>query len=701
MSVLELRPINHTHYAANSKESLNNTYTIDIGSNNKIALRYPEDAFDRQWISWTETSWTAISTSSDIDGFEFEVPLLVIQTAAIPTSSNGSIDITWSASDKSTIFYAVLHMAEIQVMKNNSIREFYCYVNGEPADDSPVRMDNYYQIGIISFRVTGRTDYIMSLISSARATLPPIINSFELHTILPVVWLPTDNEDVTAINSIKTNYIIKKGWNGDPCVPTNLNWAGVNCSIDFTNIPRITAINLSSCGLNGMIISDFGSLTSLERLDLSHNNLSGNIPDSLDKLVSLTYLDVSGNRDLSEKLPFGLQQRQNDGHLTVISESKASGARHKNTSKVVIIVVAVVVFLILGAATALFFLYLKKNKKTRINTPTGYEDHGIYGVGSSSNVLDHPQGYAVSKAGRNELNINKKEFSFAELKLVTNNFSEQIGIGGFGRIFKGRLNNGIEVAVKVHSESSSQGIEQFLNEVETLSRIHHKNLLSLIGYCNDGVHLALVYEYMEMGNLENWIRGTASAHSLPWKQRLRIAYESAKGLEYLHKMCNPPLIHRDVKTSNILLTRNFEAIVSDFGLVRDFNGTHVSTKVVGTPGYLDLNYLSTFRLTEKSDVYSFGVVMLEMVTGKSPILQGPQGAQHLTQFVQQRLLKGNIESILEPNMGAEYNINSVWKVVDLALSCTGQPDLRPDMTAIVTDLKETLNLVDLTASARH
>ncbi|KAJ4789088.1 Leucine-rich repeat protein kinase family protein [Rhynchospora pubera] len=676
ISVLELRPINNTLYEADSKKSLNNTNRNDIGSNNTNPLRYPQDALDRQWISWTADSWTAISTSSFLDGYDFEVPLLVLQTAAVPSSANGSIDITWSASDESTNFYVVLHIAEIQVKQNNRTREFYVYANGEPMFDDPFPIGSYLSTSYATFKVTGRTDYNMSLKSTARATLPPIINAFELHTILPVVWLPTDSEDVTAISSIKMNYSIRKGWNGDPCVPPSLNWTDVNCSIDSFNIPRITAINLSSSGLNGTIIPDFGSLISLERLDLSHNNLSGNIPGSMDKLVSLTYLDISGNSGLSGQLPSGLQQKLNDGHLTVISESTVSGARHKNSSKVVIIVVViVVVFLILGAAATLFFLYLKKNKKTRINTPTGYEDHGNYGVESSSNVHDNPKGYAVFKAGRQELNINKKSFSFAELKRVTNNFREQIGVGGFGQIFKGRLDNGIEVAVKVRSESSSQGIQQFLNEVESLSRIHHKNLLSLIGYCKDGDHIALVYEYMEKGNLEGWIRG--SAHSLPWKQRLRIAYESAQGLEYLHKMCNPPLIHRDVKTSNILLTRDLEAKVSDFGLVRDFSGTHVSTRVVGTPGYLDPN---------------FGVVMLEMITSKSPILQGPEGGQHLTQFVQQRLSKGNIESILEPNMGGEYNINSVWKVADLALRCTDQPDKRPDMTTIVTELKETLTL---------
>ncbi|KAJ4771490.1 Leucine-rich repeat protein kinase family protein [Rhynchospora pubera] len=337
-------------------------------------------------------------------------------------------------------------------------------------------------------------------------------------------------------------------------------------------------------------------------------------------------------------------------------------------------------FLFVGAV-ALLFLYQKKKKKTRISPPANNEDARNFGIGSSCNVFDN------KKDSTEELILNKKKFSFAELKLVTNNFKDQIGLGGFGKVFKGHIENGNEVAVKVRSELSSQGIQQFLNEVEKLSRIHHKNLVSLIGYCKDRDQIALVYEYMQAGNLQDWIRD--SVHSLPWKQRLRVAYESAQGLEYLHKMCNPPLIHRDIKSNNILLTTNLEAKVSDFGLARDCNSTHVTTHVVGTPGYLDPYYASTSQLTEKSDVYSFGVVLLEIITGKSPILQEDQ---HLTQFVHQSLSKGKIESIVDPKMGDQYNINSIWKVADLALSCTNHPAKRPDMTAVVKELKETLNL---------
>ncbi|KAJ4771491.1 Leucine-rich repeat protein kinase family protein [Rhynchospora pubera] len=600
------------------------------------------------------TSCTSISTTSTIEGYAFEVPSLVLQTAATPLSANGSIDLNWTAPDTSIVYFVVLHFAEIQILQTNSLREFYIYENGELYFKDPVPVNNYLSPSFAWYVTTGHIDYNISLKSSARATLPPILNAFELYTILPVAWLPTDNGEVTAINSIKASYGISKGWNGDPCVPPSLQWAGVNCSIDSTNIPKITS------------------------LDLSYNNLFGNIPGSLDQLKLF-----NDKCDVLELLSVTYSYVNKKVLITCFnSEPRRTG--HKNSSKAVIIVVVVLVFLILGAA-ALSLLYLMK---IRINPPTDHEGPGNFAI---SNVTENPEDSTLSEKGVKELNIDKRKFSFAELKVVTNNFRDQIGIGGFGKVFKGSLEDGNEVAVKVRSELSPQGIEQFLNEVKKLSRVHHKNLVSLIGYCIDGDHIALVYEHMEKGNLQQWIRGTAD--SLSWKQRLQIAYDSAQGCQYLHKMCKPPLIHRDIKSNNILLTANFEAKVSDLGSARDYSGTHVTTKVIGTLGYLDPFYASTSELTEKSDVYSFGVVLLEIVTGKSPILEGPGGSRYnLNQFVQERLSKGNIESILDPNMEGQYNINSIWKVADLALKCTGSPAWRPDMTEIVRELEESLNL---------
>ncbi|KAJ1689496.1 hypothetical protein LUZ63_013651 [Rhynchospora breviuscula] len=288
-----------------------------------------------------------------------------------------------------------------------------------------------------------------------------------------------------------------------------------------------------------------------------------------------------------------------------------------------------------------------------------------------------------------ELDFENRHFSYNDLMIITNNFKNNIGTGGFGSVYVGVLENGTQVAVKTRSHSSSQGVKEFMAEAKNLTRVHHVNLVSLLGYCLDENCMALVYEYMKEGTLQDKLRD--NTRPLTWKQRLQIAYESALGLEYLHRGCNPPLIHRDVKTNNILLNANLEAKIADFGLSRDFNmaATSVSTVVVGTPGYLDPEYYSSFKLSQKSDVYSFGVVLLEIITGKPAIVSGG----HLGKWVRQKLSQGNIDSIVDPRMHGHYDVNSVWKATDVACKCiVNTSTQRPTMSAVVAELKESLNL---------
>lgn len=264
-------------------------------------------------------------------------------------------------------------------------------------------------------------------------------------------------------------------------------------------------------------------------------------------------------------------------------------------------------------------------------------------------------------------------------------------------MFLGYLENGNPVAVKVRSESSSQGGKEFLAEAQHLTRIHHKNLVSLIGYCKDKNHLALVYEYMPEGNLQDHLRATTNK-PLTWEQRLHIALDAAQGLEYLHVACKPALIHRDVKSRNILLTTNLGAKIADFGLTKVFSEsrTHMTTEPAGTFGYLDPEYYRNYHISEKSDVYSFGVVLLELITGRPPVIPIDESVSiHIGEFVHQSLDHGSIESIVDARMGGGggYDINSVWKVADLALHCKREVSReRPTMTEVVAQLKESLEL---------
>ncbi|KAF3335016.1 putative leucine-rich repeat receptor-like protein kinase [Carex littledalei] len=319
-----------------------------------------------------------------------------------------------------------------------------------------------------------------------------------------------------------------------------------------------------------------------------------------------------------------------------------------------------------------------------------------------------PMEYSTGTSTVNtSIQLENRQFTYKDLEMITNNFQREIGRGGFGIVYSGFMIDGTQVAVKLRPQTSTQGVKEFMVEAQHLTRIHHKSLVSLIGYCKDENSLALVLEYMSEGSLHDHLRGRAGGtRPLTWRDRIRIALESAQGLEYLHKGCNPPLIHRDVKPNNILLNTKLEAKIADFGMSRAFgntNNTHVSTNhVVGTPGYVDPEYHMTMQLTAKSDVFSFGVVLLQIVTGQPAIIQGSghengsgSGSMNMNiiQWVRQRLARGNIESVVDARMQGEYDINSIWKAADLALKCTAQNAAqRPTMTEVVVQLKECIEL---------
>uniref|UniRef100_A0A0D9XCT3 non-specific serine/threonine protein kinase n=1 Tax=Leersia perrieri TaxID=77586 RepID=A0A0D9XCT3_9ORYZ len=291
--------------------------------------------------------------------------------------------------------------------------------------------------------------------------------------------------------------------------------------------------------------------------------------------------------------------------------------------------------------------------------------------------------------------IGTRRFSYKDLEKFTSKFKQFVGKGGFGPVYYGCLDDGTEVAVKIRSKSaSSQGLDQFLAEIRSLTKVHHRNLVVLIGYCWEKDHLALVYEYMSRGNLHDHLKGQNDVgETLNWATRLRIVLESAQGLNYLHKGCDLPIIHRDVKSNNILLGQNLQAKIADLGLCKTFltdTQTHMTATPAGTIGYIDPQYHRTCRLTERIDVYSFGVVLLEVATGESPTLPGQD---HIVQRVKQKITSGDINSVADVRLGGAYDICSMWKVVNTAISCTiDDASERPMMASVVAELMECLAL---------
>ncbi|KAK9289873.1 hypothetical protein L1049_008034 [Liquidambar formosana] len=287
-------------------------------------------------------------------------------------------------------------------------------------------------------------------------------------------------------------------------------------------------------------------------------------------------------------------------------------------------------------------------------------------------------------------------FSYDELKRCTNHFSEnnEIGSGGYGKVYRGMLSDGQVVAIKRAQQGSMQGGLEFKTEIELLSRVHHKNLVGLVGFCFEQGEQMLVYEFMPNGTLRESLSGRSGIH-LDWKRRLRIALGSARGLAYLHELANPPIIHRDVKSTNILLDENLTAKVADFGLsklVSDSAKGHVSTQVKGTLGYLDPEYYMTQQLTEKSDVYSYGVVMLELVTAKQPIEKG----KYIVREVRMAMDKNDEEhyglrEIMDPVIRNMTNLIGFGRFLELAMQCVEESAAdRPTMSEVVKAIETIL-----------
>ncbi|WZZ56705.1 hypothetical protein YC2023_056812 [Brassica napus] len=299
-----------------------------------------------------------------------------------------------------------------------------------------------------------------------------------------------------------------------------------------------------------------------------------------------------------------------------------------------------------------------------------------------------------------------KSFTYAELALATDNFSSstQIGQGGYGKVYKGILVDGTAVAIKRAQEGSLQGEKEFLTEIELLSRLHHRNLVALVGFCDEEGEQMLVYEYMEHGTLRDNI-SVKLEKPLDFAMRMRVAIGSAKGILYLHTEANPPIFHRDIKASNILLDSRFIAKVADFGLSRlapvpDMEGIsphHVSTVVKGTPGYLDPEYFLTHQLTDKSDVYSLGVVFLELLTGMQPITHGKNIVRETNIAYQ----SGSISSVVDTRMSS-VPAECIEKFATLALRCCREEtDARPSMAEVVRELEIIWELMPESKTAKR
>ncbi|XP_042506155.1 proline-rich receptor-like protein kinase PERK1 [Macadamia integrifolia] len=307
------------------------------------------------------------------------------------------------------------------------------------------------------------------------------------------------------------------------------------------------------------------------------------------------------------------------------------------------------------------------------------------------------------------LGFSKSTFTYEELEMATDGFSDanMLGQGGFGYVHRGVLPNGKEVAIKSLKAGSGQGDREFQAEVEIISRVHHKHLVSLVGYCMAGSQRMLVYEFVPNNTLEFHLHGKGRP-VMDWSTRLKIALGAAKGLAYLHEDCSPKIIHRDIKAANILLDFKFEAKVADFGLAKfssDAN-THVSTRVMGTFGYLAPEYAASGKLTDKSDVFSFGVMLLEFITGHRPVSSthtfvDDSLVDWARPLLTRALEDGNYDALVDPRLQKDYNPTEMARMVACAAACVRHSARRrPRMSQIVRALEGDMSLSNLNDGIR-
>ncbi|CAA2986485.1 nodulation receptor kinase-like [Olea europaea var. sylvestris] len=514
----------------------------------------------------------------------------------------------------------------------------------------------------------------------------------------------TCTEEVDVITNVKHELLelnqdseVLKTWSGDPCLP--LPWHGLSCGpfnstsviteldLSFrsltgplppsiTNLIHLKELNLSNNRFNGSI-PKFPVSSVLTSVDLSHNDLTGNITESLSLLPYLTTLYFGCNPRSSQNLPYSLNRL----NLTTDNgKCSAQGYSHSRQRIWIGIAASGSLLVIIVCGVSLACLYKRKRMALQKFDVKGHPMSKIYAVPNMDNI--------VAKS------ISIQSFTLQYIEIATEKYKTLIGEGGFGSVYRGTLPDGQEVAVKVRSATSTQGTREFDNELSLLSAIRHENLVPLLGYCCENEQQILVYPFMSNGSLQDRLYGAAAKRKiLDWPTRLSIALGAARGLTYLHTFSERCVIHRDVKSSNILLDYSMSAKVADFGFSKyapQEGDSGTSLEVRGTAGYLDPEYYSTQHLSTKSDVFSFGVVLLEIVSGQEPLnIKRPRNEWSLVEWAKPHIRNSRIEEIVDPNIKGGYHAEAMWRVVEVALACIEPYSAyRPCMADIVRELED-------------
>ncbi|CAK9877614.1 unnamed protein product [Sphagnum jensenii] len=749
----ELRPLdtNNMYQILAQGNSLYNDYHANFGSATPL-IRYPYDPYLRPWfinipgVNPNSTQLAINTTSSVVVDFNHsnEVPEIVMQTAD-SWPKGQSVTITTSfLPDYNKNYYIAFDFAEIAPQAESQWRIFSLALNGKTVRNN---MNVANLAGGIYMAVEIYFDDIMlnstgSLELSAHQTsqLGPILNALELFVLTDPAPNRTFPTDALSIESVKESLNLTS-WTGDPCLHTPNYW--IKCNND--TIPRVITVDLSNYNLTGIVpealnnttplpklclnnntlrgpipnlsaLTDLqslrledniliryiptwlASLPSLQELLLSHNNFTGLIPRALLENTNLTFED-SGNPQLCDA--------SNACPPSMPPASQSNGDHKKKNNRLI--------YIILGC--------LGEDGFPLVTLEAGRQQHE-HGVSQNDISVEEPalvtgrtgrqQGeqqilqngtftdetpLVTPRAGRPEHQLQR--YNFVEVSRMTDGFAQtqRIGKGGSCEVYLGKL-GGREVAVKRARKREEPGpshdtTEQFRVEMDILSAVNHENVVSLLGYCLEHGEKILILEYMQNGTVQDKLYGTrAQENPMKWNTRLDIALNAARGLAHLHGGTAHPIVHRDIKTSNILLSEDMVAKVADLGvskLLLEPGASHISTAVKGTIGYIDPNFFNTGQLTLKSDVFSFGIVLLELICGRPPVSKdkvhiGNEAKLHMKQH-------GRIDGLIDEALENNYNnIESIREVAKIALkSIKYMEAVRPTMQQVMEGLEWAIN----------
>ncbi|PSS30632.1 Nodulation receptor kinase [Actinidia chinensis var. chinensis] len=709
ISKLELRPLADSNYLKEKPSSvLKLIERVDVGSNG-LKIRYPYDQYDRIWRKELHSDQTAnlkSSSTANITNIELAAPpIQVLQTAL--THPDRLVFLHYDLVPEHYNYDLHLYFLELIDSVQAGQRVFDIYINNEKRQEIDIMAggSNYKSL-LLNFTANGFLN--LTLVKASNGSqFGPIINAYEIlqvHT-----WVQgTTQDDVNVTLEVKNKLLehnldneVLKTWSGDPCLP--LSWHGLYCE-SINNSVVITKLNLSFSKLQGPLPPRITELTHLMSLnlsnndftdtipafpvssmltsvDLSHNDLMGKIPESLISLQYLKTLYFGCNPHFSKELPASLKSSK------LTTDNGICGVRVSSHSVqgIVIGTVAGGSFLFTAAVATFIVCFYKKK----------------WMFGGKFNSKGHPMTKNVifSIPSMDDIilkSISIENFTLEYIEAATQNYKTLIGEGGFGSVYRGTLPDGQEVAVKVRSATSTQGTREFDNELNFLSAIRHENLVPLLGSCCENDQQILVYPFMSNGSLQDRLYGEAAKRkTLDWPTRLSIALGAARGLTYLHTYAGRCVIHRDVKSSNILLDHSMCAKVADFGFSKyapQEGDSGASLEVRGTAGYLDPEYYSTQHLSAKSDVFSFGVVLLEIISGREPLnIHRPRNEWSLVEWAKPYIRNSRIDEIVDPSIKGGYHAEAMWRVVEVALACI-EPfsAYRPCMVDIVRELEDAL-----------